>query len=325
MGLIDWMFAGFREKRSPAKQELQPDQANEWLEVEGELYLNKCVSANGMHLLAWKDSHDEIGRQGQRRTIAGRYLLRRNNKVILHEKMTRPSLGKVANNGAFVLVDLMGHGGGLRGKLKVFDSGGAVQFEHLFSAIPFSTGLSDDGAFAVCQTCNSNSDDGNSLSFFDVSARGLVWKIHPPTGWADSYRIDSASRRFYCHYRNLGDFAYDFSGQFLDEPKWRAARLEKGTLWEVIGAVNDELAEARSLGRIQEPEKLMSALNRVKTDTSNIRADSQAKIERAIAEVHDVQGQSVEAIVHYENAIELDPKIGVKRRLESLRKAVVKT
>ncbi|MDM7918533.1 MAG: tetratricopeptide repeat protein [Methanosarcina sp.] len=46
-----------------------------------------------------------------------------------------------------------------------------------------------------------------------------------------------------------------------------------------------------------------------------------SKIHRALGEIFRLQGNDVEAIKHFETALKLNPRIGVKRTLEKLKKA----
>lgn len=77
----------------------------------------------------------------------------------------------------------------------------------------------DSGPSRLCQTCNSDNDDGGQLSFFDLHTRKLVWQQRPVPDWADSYEFDTESGILQLNYRNQESCRYTFDGKLIDAGK----------------------------------------------------------------------------------------------------------
>lgn len=318
MRLLDWLLGGsIPEPKLQSASEVVRD--GDWLRIGNDFFGQYEVSPNDLFTFGWSDFHMETTSSGGTRNVSGRYVLLEGDSVILKGQMQRPNDGHVANNGTFAVCDWM-FTTGLKGTFRLIDKSGNPLISHLFEANLNKCGISIDGRFAVCQTCNADSSDGNKLSFFDVKSGKLLWKIYPPTGWADSYKFDVEKGILYSCHRDKGEFAYSFSGEFLDAARWRDVLFTKGNSWEVVFAVSEALAEAKKTNTTPDYAALLATLDQTRVRSQADRPDMQAQIERAIAEIYDMQNMVAEAIQHYETAISLDAKVGVKRRLYALRK-----
>jgi len=175
-------------------------------------------SENGRFILSWSDIADlgaEGIRGGAREKGFGRYLLIDEDKLILQGKLERPHDGKVSDQGIFILNDWM-FGSGLIGTFYAFDLNGQKLIQHKFRANLFNNGISRDGRFAVCQTLDSNNEDGNRLCLFDLIERRLMWKLEPTPDRADKYGFEPDKRILYLLYENGMTYRYGFDGSFLD-------------------------------------------------------------------------------------------------------------
>ena len=211
--------------RSTVKNEVSRE--SEWLTIDKiDFFGQYVVSETKQFTFGWCDSCQE-SHNGRTRNISGRFVLLEGNDIILNAQMPRPNNGHVANNGTFAVCDWMARGK-LNGKFMVLDRSGLHKIAHLFRANLHNCGISSDGQFAVCQTCNADNQDGNKLSFFEVQSGKLLWQVEPASGWADTYRFDVEKKCLYMCHRDGGEFAYNFSGLFLDAAKWETAREAKG-------------------------------------------------------------------------------------------------
>lgn len=151
------------------------------------------------------------------------YFLAKKDAVLLKGTLQVLSDGKVANDGTFILNDLM-LGDELDGTFYVFDMSGTKVMSHYFEANLYNNGISPNGKYAVCQCANSNTGDSGVLAFFDIEAGLLLWKIKPKSGWAYSYSFDMKNRYLYLECQEEGKFRYNFDGEFVDKEKWEAER-----------------------------------------------------------------------------------------------------
>jgi len=272
-------------------------------------------SPSGMYVVAWSDSDPSQGVSGSRTSGLGHYLLVRGNEVLLDGRLERPNDGKVANNGIFILNDWL-FDSGLNGVFYAFGPTGEGIVQHRFEANLYTNGLSDDGEFAVCQTCGSPTEDGNKLSFFDLRTGTLVWKISPPTGSASYYRFDVERQLLGLGYRDLGIFNYSFGGEFLDADRWEEAQIERGDGWAVFQVATDRLEQHQGSLDANTASELLRLFDIAAERLQQL--GSVAVIERRRGEIYEQLGDKQSAIAHFEKALALDPKAGVKRKLAAL-------
>ncbi|WP_017345780.1 hypothetical protein [Pantoea sp. A4] len=92
--------------------------------------------------------------------------------------------------------------------------------------------ISKCGRYAVVQTCNAPSEDGNILSVMDLQTKTILFSVTPSTGWASRYKFkvedDGRLLSLRCEHRGIGWFSYSHYGTFNDEFAYLKARLEKG-------------------------------------------------------------------------------------------------
>jgi hypothetical protein len=277
------------------------------------------TSPSGRYTIAWCDADKASGRGGFREKGEGRYVLLDNDKVILNGKMQRPNDGHVADNGTFVINDWM-FGEGTKGTFYAVDRQGSVLMRKLFRANLHNNGISPDGRFALCQTCKSDNTDSSMLSLFDLLDGEILWQKQPESGWADAYEFNLEKGFIYLVYRNLGKFAYNLLGEFLDEERWQTERIKGANGFELSAIARERF---QSLDKDVDPNTcseilslLEGALQRGLDDYPN----EQAKVYRTMGEVFEVLGERSKAAEHYERALRLNPKVGVRRKLDALKK-----
>lgn len=278
------------------------------------------VSPNGSYTIAWEDADRDSGLGGFRNSGLGTYVLLLNDEVLIRGRLERPNDGRVANNGAFVINDWM-FGEDLSGIFYAGDSENNVLLKHSFQANLLNCGISSEGQFAICQTCNSDNADGGLLCLFDLLACKLLWEKEPETGWASEYRIDTDQGLVSLFYQDLGEFKYRLSsGVFLDKKAWIESKTANGSGFDLFYIAKEKLSELGDRASSEEYRSVLDllgiALDRDLRDYPNQRAT----ILRTMGEVFEFLDDAPSAISRYEMALDLNSKIGVKRRLDQLRK-----
>ena len=153
------------------------------------------TSPNGSYTLTWDYEKS--------------YILLGKDEIILRGEIQGPSDGHVADNGNLVL-NCIALSKNLGGTFYAIDRQGNVLVKKCFQANLFNNGISSDGMFAVCQTCNSDNEDGDKLSFFDLCTRKMLWTKPPESDWADSYEFDVNNGFLYLVYKDRSRYAYNF-------------------------------------------------------------------------------------------------------------------
>lgn len=268
-------------------------------------------SSKGKFILAWKTQNEN-----------GKYILLERGKVKLQAKMRHPHNGIVSNSGVFILSDLTSKG--MYGVFHIINSDGEILIKQRCKANLGPAGVSDDGRFAVCQALESTSkSDSCKLFFFDIMNRKLLWKKVPETigtelNWARSYRFDTKRKVLYLIHDKDRAYRYTFEGTFLDSKLYRHDRINFGNDIEFLEAVNELKVELSENTDPREYDALIAPLEKGLKRFSD--KDTKSKIHRVLGEIFHLQGNNAEAIKHFETALKLNPRVGVKRTLEKLKK-----
>jgi hypothetical protein len=277
-------------------------------------------SKNGKFLIAWSDADREKGIGGFREGGEGSYILAEDAVVVVSGRLQRPNDGKVADNGAFIINDWM-FGEGLKGTFYAFDRLGNQLVQHRFAANLFNNGIAEDGTFAVCQCAfNSDTEDGGVLAFFELLKGILLWKTQPEPGWADSYGFDLERKELILRYREKGEYRYTFTGQFVDKEKWEVERLNFASAFELSFIAKERLKQKGSSLGEEDAKEILSLLHSALVKGLDEYPNEKATIYRSVGEIKESLGNISEAILNYELALELNSKVGVKRRLEALKR-----
>ena len=298
-------------------------------------------SGNARFILSWSDVDLEALRceareirGGAREKGLGEYILIDGDNLVLWGKLERPHDGKVSDSGIFILNDWM-FGEGLKGTFYSFEPNGQKLIEQNFRANLYNNGISKDGQFAVCQTCDSDNEDGNKLSFFDLGKRNLIWKLTPvgsPLGCdrANNYGFDIEKGILSLFYENGRTYRYGFNGNFLDSQEWEKEQSEKSSMFTVSSPAQSPNGYELFEIAMKEKEELKSQIANLSTYgefislmekalEKGVSEHSQSTIHRELGEAYQKIGTPAEAIHHFEKAISLNPKIGVKKILKTLK------
>ena len=110
------------------------------------------------------------------------------------------------------------------------------------------------------------------------------------------------------------------SGEFLDKEAWIEAKIVNGNGFDLLPIAKEKITELGVIASEVEYRSVLDlltlALDRGLEDYPNQRA----MILRTMGEVFEYLHDASSAISRYEMALELHPRIGVKRRLDQLRK-----
>lgn len=313
MGLIDWLRGKGRSKTSAY--------------VEGDFFHIPARdffgwfrrSPDGRYVVTWLDANDDATCGGARSSGKGGYYLLDGTEIFGGGHLERPNDGKVADNGSFIFNDWK-FSADLSGEFYAFRADGSLILSKSFSANLYNNGLAANGRLAVCQTCNSHTDDGSVLAIFDLEAGLEIARWTPESDWAESYAFPDDGQTIRLCYPGGVSFAYSLQGVFIDRDRWIQWSLAKGDL----AVVNKLLNKAN-----KEPSADLAA--RLIAGTEVALASRRPGDEHTRAWAYKLRGMCLEAqakpseaLHDYELALQLDAKIGVKRRADALRKALAK-
>jgi hypothetical protein len=286
-------------------------------------YCSAC-SPNGAYHLTWHDADLGSGVGGYRKTGHGGFQLGRAGSLVLKGQLERPNDGRVADDGTIIFNDWL-FGDGLKGEFCAFTADGHQILKYRFRANLSKNAISADGKYALCTTCASDNDDSDIIAFFSLGEAHLLWKRPIELQEPSAFVIDPERKRIEFVFDGLGAFGWDFGGFFLDRDNWVRAVLERGDGPLVQSLISGLLTGA---GHSTDRDGLLlslAAVNRTLGEGFQRFQDQAPKYEafgyRVKGEVLEALGDSGSALAAYQRAIQLDDKVGVKRRIAALRKA----
>jgi len=326
MGLCDFLFGGNKPKDAArASYQSAPGKVisfrDKFVEIPSLGFFGPFrKSHSGEWAICWSDSDEPNHRGGHRDSGHGRYVLYNvtQNKITLQGKLERPNSGSVADNGSFSIEDWH-FGSELSGTFYVISSAGRELVKKKFDANLYNSAISDSGHFAVCQTANSPvGEDGNRLTAFDVEKNVELFSIHPPSGWADRYKFIDGVPKVGVVINKIGTFYYDMQGSFIDSEKFDAARL-RCDRYDVVLLAAEEIVKAPELN-----DQLASAALEAAVRALSLGAEKDQGWKAVALKIqglaHEFLRNNEAAIAAFDEALRINPKIGVKRKADSLRK-----
>lgn len=296
-----------------------------WLTIGQPAFFGQAhVSHNKRWVLGCNDS-DGAGRGGHREAGNGRVILidHQADKV-MHElkSFARPMDAAVSDAGSYIVKDC-GFGSTLQGDVVAVGVDGRERYRKRYSANIFNLGLSKCGRYAVVQTANAPSEDGNLLEVLDLERSCAAFSVQPSTVWADGYSFDVDSdgqlRALGVQHKGLGKISYSATGEFQDPQAFQSARLTSGDYAMRISAARDLLKEGATP---ENAKRALTAVDAALAEGAKDRPDWGSIGYRVRGESYELLDQKAKALAAYEKALSLNPKVGVQKRITSLRKTL---
>lgn len=334
MGLFNFLFRKKEKDKSNESRkggdviDAKFSEFGEWLEISNIGFFGQFKkSGSGEWIVAWHDMHLTKKSDGGQEKKSGSYLLYNSkiNKVIMwSQDIMRPQRGSISDTGIFLIEDWSDeHISGryeLKSSVHVFSQDGKKLITRIFSANLFNSKISPNGKFAICQTCNSPSEDGNKLTLLDIENKKELFSIDSEIGWGEDYKFDEGNRELIIEIKNVGWFRYGFDGKFLDYDKFSAGRLNSACYVEIIleaqnilsrDDVNDEAAR-----------EIISSIDKAISIGAKENRSWYPQALKAKGMAYEQLGNINEALKYFEEALLVDTKIGLKRKITSLKKKI---
>jgi hypothetical protein len=275
-------------------------------------------SENSEWKIAWSDSDPASGTGGYRKSGKGTFVLLHGSTPCFSVQVERPSLPNVANNGTFLINDMLfdENAGSV---LYIFNSAGQNIFQNNFTSKIYSTGISACGKFAACKLYFSDSEDSGLISFINIDMGRIEWKKQPYPGWGDEFIFDSESKILSIKYQQ-GYYRVDFSGTPLDANQFEEDTIAGDDLYSAIDLLKKRTDKYMQSRNSTELQKIKSTFENMIEKTKNADPAYSAKIYRYLGEIDEFIGEEPSAIKNYEAASSYDDKIGVTRKLQALKR-----
>ncbi len=172
----------------------------------------------------------------------------------------------------------------------------------------------------------SDSDDSCTVSFFDLKECKNLWQKRIPTGpYVYNFRIDVNKKQIIASYFDrdndlVVNFRYSFDGDLIDKKKWDDFRRDKSSAFEIFFEAERKYKETRKIS-LKEASEIISLLNLAleKGDFDDYPR-YKARTFRILGEIAETFNKLDEAIKYYQQAIDIYPRVGVKKKLRDLQK-----
>jgi len=277
----------------------------------GKLF-NHSSSPNNEHTVWWKDGQeDERGRW-----VNGAVELRNaaNNRSVFVVRLKRPNSAYVSNDGYVWVEDWKNDG--LNGAVIAFSPSGKEKWSKSFRANIRDTKMSPDHQWLVTDTCSSSYEPHSNYRFvINADSGELICKIE----FEDTVVLSESGASLEVPIPNDGIMAVS-----LDKSAESIAQVKK-----VIRKANqcrkagdprrafNIISKHISAGDVLKAQKALNAFVNYCEDDEII---TKPKVLRYRGEIFEAQGKLDEALKHYKQAIALNPKVGVKGRIDRLER-----
>ena len=254
------------------------------------------------------------GHQDSSRWKNGSIALLHEQALLYKNKAQRPNDCKVTNDGFVICCDWLNSEEGLTGKFLVFNPAGEVIFSKKTTANLGNCAISDDSKFAIFETYASETTDSDKIFVVDVDAKKIISKFERPYAFND-VEIDTTRHRIVLKNNKGFSFEIDFKGKQTNKEEYQGFVLKNGSVLDKV-CFYEELPEKIRY----KSDGYLESLDRALTNRESLDYFGKDKVYRSIGDYHEANGNSAEAITNWEKAIEINPKIGVKRKLDALKK-----
>ncbi|MBE5215502.1 tetratricopeptide repeat protein [Pectobacterium sp. A535-S3-A17] len=310
---------------NPEKQNGNISFDNDWITIDSPYFFGQAYQSANSHWVVGCSDSDGNGRGGHRESGFGTVILVNKPSVRIHHKLrsiARPFNAAVADTGDYIVHDA-GFGSALQSDLIAIDAEGNEKFRRHYEANIYNIGLSQCGRYASVQTAGAPGNDGNILEVINLQSKTTMFSVKPEYGWADSYSFDldesGVLRSLKVKCKDIGHFRYSATGISIDAEAYKDACLNKGDFTLKIGAARELLKNSpNEENALQALKTIDMALNEGAKD-QNYWAATAFRIK---GEANDLLGNFSDALDAYEKALSFNPKIGVQRRANALRKKI---
>ena len=236
------------------------------------------------------------------------------DKLLFKKEIERPNDCKVNDNGTVACCDWL-DSDELIGKFYIFDKFGSELFSRKTKANLGNCELSNDSEIAIFETHNAENNDGDKLFIIDLQANKIKKKIDRPVSFNKAV-IDTKNQRIKLNGPDGFDYEIDFNGKQTNIKEYEKQILEKGSVYDILYYCESKPDEVKF-----NDENYLSTLKKAINDKDASYSFGLDSIYRKIGEYHEKKNDIAKTIEYWEKSIELNPKVGVKRKLNLYKTA----
>lgn len=278
-------------------------------EITG-FYGSEEYSPNKEYCVSYCDGYynNEKWKNGDIALIKGKTLL-------FKKKIQRPNDCHVSNEGIVICCDWQ-KSDALTGNFLIFNTSGETIFSKKTSANLGFCAISDNSNIAVFETAGSDTEDSNQIFIIDVYQSKIIQKFDKQSSFNSAF-IDTENKII--KLKNFRGFIFelDFNGNQTNKEDYERQVMTNGSIHDKL-----YLYEQKSDDIKFNDEHYLELLNEALKDKDASYSFGQDSIYRKIGEYFLSSGDINKTIENWEKAIQINPKIGIKRKLEAIKKKI---
>ncbi|HWI92435.1 MAG TPA: hypothetical protein VNT20_14240 [Flavisolibacter sp.] len=234
-------------------------------------------------------------------------------KLLYKKRIQRPHSCKVSNGGVVICCDWLNKDE-LVGKFLVFDKEGELIFSRRTSANLGSASISDDSKFAIFETYSSDTSDSNKIFIVDIDNKKILKKLERPIAFKE-VEIDSDTQLIKLKDRRNFVYEINFEGRQTNRSDYEKQIFDHGSVLDKL-----ELYQITSEKNCLQDEVYLNILLQAVNDREACDRLRKENIYRSIGEWYLANDHKKMAVENWERALQINPKVGLKRKVESLKK-----
>lgn len=236
---------------------------------------------------------------------------------LFKKSVPRPHDCHVSNNGIVVCCDWIGFDLSVQeGAFWVIDNTGKVLVSKNVSANVGNCAVSNDGKIGLFETFNSKTDDSDRIFLIDIETGHELLKFPRPYSFVEAI-IDSQTKRIRLIDNRKFVYEIDFNGTCVNEVEYEEQVISRGSVYDKLTYYYNKPSKMKFADN-----RYITILKQSLTDKDASYSFGQDKLYRLIGEYYEANGDMVQAVKNWEMAVKINPKVGIKRKLDLLRKSL---
>lgn len=286
-------------------------------EITGEFVIYPVVSKNGRFATFTKNGHFN-----EEKWVKGRIFLvdLMNQRLLFQETLWRPYDINVSDIGN-VLVHDMKSNESLGGEVIAFNVKGERMWLRSFKANIEDIGISNDGSLAFVATCYSDYEPHNSkLLLLNGSSGNEFWVRDLRRSEEARYECKFEDNNLFAVVKTVEEgvvkFQFDETGklsQDFEDFSFQLQVRQFGVAPILLPKIREYLASQPP--GIKEAKELLEQI-----DLKDLSPEFKSEALRYSGEIQVEEGNLTEAVRLWEEALELNPRVGVKRKCQAAKK-----
>ncbi len=242
----------------------------------------------------------------------GHFAVLNGENLLFKKRLERPNNCYVSDNGISICCDWLNIDN-LEGKFIVFDQRGKQIFSKKITANLGSSGISDDGKIAIFETYNSGTEDSNQIFIVNIEQGKIFSKFDRPSSFIET-QIDTEKGLIKLIDNRKFIFEVDYSGNQTNREEYDAQILNKGSIYDKLWFYSEKPDEKKL-----QDNNYLDILYKATKDEDSKYSFGLDRIYRKIGEYYEANNDIEKTIEYWKKAIEINPKVGVKRKLDKIK------